>query len=209
MEKETSRIEAFSDGVFAIAVTLLILEINIPELKGNQDPQKLINELMQQGTQYLAFVISFFTIFIMWVNHHKLFKQIYKRNTGLMFANGLVLFLVCLVSFPSSLLARFYDTPSRQISVSIYTGMFVLINLSYILLWYLASKDRTLLRPGLKDEAIRAIRNSHLFGLPAYLAAFALSFFYPTFALVVCVVLWIYWALSSKKIDFEDQSHSI
>lgn len=203
MEKETARIEAFSDAVFAIAVTLLVLELHIPEFKVGQDPLQLVQELRQQGPGYLAFVISFFTIFIMWVNHHKLFKQIYKRNTGLMFANGLILFLACLVSFPSSLLTRFYETPSRQVSVSIYTGMFVLINLSHTLLWYLASKDKKLLRPGLGGEAIKTIRNNYLIGLPAYLSAFGLSFYYPATALGICSFLWIYWAVSSKKIDFD------
>jgi uncharacterized membrane protein len=208
MEKETARIEAFSDGVFAIAVTLLVLELHVPELNEGALPENLLRELRIQGTGYLAFVISFFTIFIMWVNHHKIFKQIYKRNTGLMFANGLVLFLACLVSYPSSLLMRFYDTPSRQVCVSIYTGMFVVINLSYILLWRLASRDRSLLRPGLGDNAIRAIRNIHLLGLPTYVVAFSLSFYFPASALGICLVLWIYWALSSKKVDFDEHSHS-
>ena len=209
MEKETARIEAFSDGVFAIAVTLLVLELHVPELNEGAEPGRLLKELSSQCTGYFAFVISFFTIFIMWVNHHKIFKQIYKRNTGLMFANGLVLFLACLVSYPSSLLMRFYDTPSRQVCVSIYTGMFVVINLSYILLWHLASKDRSLLRPGLGDDAIHAIRNSHLLGLPTYLIAFALSFYYPASALVICLFLWIYWAISSKKVDFEQHEHAV
>jgi len=200
MEKETARIEAFSDGVFAIAVTLLVLELHIPEFAEGHYPNQLVKALIEQWTGYFAFTISFFTIFIMWVNHHKIFKQVYKRNTGLMFANGLVLFLACLVSYPSSLLTRFYDTPSRQVSVSIYTGMFVLINLSYILLWYLASKDRNLLRPGLTEEAIRSVRNNHLYGLPTYLISFVLSFYYPAFALGICLVLWIYWAVSSKKV---------
>lgn len=203
MEKETARIEAFSDGVFAIAVTLLVLELHVPEFKDGHDPQLLIHALKQQWPGYLAFIISFFSIFIIWVNHHKLFKQIYKRNTSIMFANGIILFLVSIASYPSSLLARFYDTPSRQVSVSIYTGMFVLINLSYSLLWYLASKDRSLLRPELGELQIRDIRNNYLYGLPTYLIAFVLSFYLPTTALCICILLWIFWVISSKKIDFD------
>lgn len=205
MEKETARIEAFSDAVFAIAVTLLVLELHVPEYRYGSKPAMLINELKIQWPGYLAFLISFFSIFILWVNHHKLFKQIYKRNTGIMFANGLILFLVSLVSYPSALLARFYETPSQQIAVSIYTGMFVLINLAHILLWYLASKDRSLLRPGLGEKAIAAIRNDYRYGFPTYLAAFALSFYFPATALLICILLWVFWAVSSKKIDFEHQ----
>lgn len=206
MEKETARIEAFSDAVFAIAVTLLVLELHVPEFRDGQNPQLLIDALKSQWTGYLAFVISFCSIFIIWVNHHKLFKQIYKRNTSIMFANGLILFLVSIASYPSSLLARFYDTPSRQVSVSIYTGMFVLINLSYILLWHLASKDRSLLRPGLGESQIRDIRNSYLYGLPTYLIAFVLSFYMPVAALCICILLWVFWVISSKKIDFDDHT---
>jgi len=203
MEKETARIEAFSDGVFAIAVTLLVLELHIPEFDEGKEPAALLSALYKQWPGYLAFIISFFSIFIMWVNHHKLFKQIYKRNTGLMFANGLILFLAALVSFPCFLLARFFNTPSIQIAVSIYTGMFVLVNFSYNLLWYEACKDRGLLRPGLSERDIIDIRNTNLYGLPTYLAAFVLSFWYPVSALVICMLLWVFWVVSSRKLQVE------
>lgn len=200
MEKETARIEAFSDGVFAIAITLLVLELRIPEFAEAADPGVVAAKLLAQWPSYIAFAISFFSIFIMWVNHHKLFKQIYRRNTEIMFANGLILFLVCCVSYPSSLLAQFYNTDSQQLVISIYTGTFVLVNLSYNLLWFLACRDRTLLRPGLSEDAIMGIRDNYLYGLPTYAAAFVLSFYFPVSALVVCVLLWVYWAISSKKV---------
>ena len=204
MEKETARIEAFSDAVFAIAVTLLVLELHVPEFNEGKNPTALLHALCAQWPGYVAFIISFFTIFIMWVNHHKLFKQIYKRNTGLMFANGLILFLASLVSFPSSLLSQFFRTPSEQTAVSIYTGMFVLVNIAYNWLWYEACKDQGLLRPGLSAADIRKIRNDNLYGLPAYLAAFALSFYFPTTALIICLLLWGFWVRSSKKLEIEN-----
>jgi len=204
MEKETGRIEAFSDGVFAIAVTLLVLELHVPELKGGDTPVQLLEALKMQWPGYIAFIISFFSIFIIWVNHHKVFKQIYRRNTGLMFANGFILFLVSLVSYPSALLARFFLTDSKQLSVTIYTGLFVLINLAFNLLWQQATLDKKLLRPGISDAAIRQLRNNYLYGFPTYLAAFAVSFFYPDLALGIYVLLWIFWAASSKKINFTE-----
>ena len=202
MEKETERIEAFSDGVFAISVTLLVLELHLPEIKDGDTSIHLLEQLKLQWPGYIAFVISFFSIFIIWVNHHKVFKQIYKRNTGLMFANGLILFLVSLVSFPSALLARFFLTDSKQLSVTIYTGLFVLINLAFNLLWQQATADKKLLRPGISDAAIMQLRNNYLYGFPTYLTAFVLSFFYPDPALLICVLLWVFWAASSKKINF-------
>lgn len=206
MEKETGRIEAFSDGVFAIAVTLLVLELHVPELDQGLTPTMLMKALERQWPGYIAFFISFFSIFIIWVNHHKIFKQIYKRNTGLMFANGLILFLVSLVSYPSALMARFFLSDSKQLTITLYTGLFVLMNLAFNLLWEQASRDKRLLRPGISDAAIRQLRNNYLYGFPTYLAAFILSFFYPDFALFICVLLWIFWAISSKKINFTETS---
>jgi len=201
-EKETARIEAFSDAVFAIAVTLLVLDLHVPEFKEGMQPRVLLAEMLLQWPGYVAFTISFFSIFIVWVNHHKIFKQIYKRNTGVMFANGLILFLISLVSFPSALLARFYLTPSKQLSVTIYTGLFVLVNLAFNFLWQQASRDMALLRPGISAAAIREIRNDNLYGLPVYVAAFILSFYQPDAAMVICMLLWVFWAVSSRKIDF-------
>ncbi len=204
MEKETARIEAFSDGVFAIAITLLVLDLHVPELDSITNSHALIIRLQESWPSYLAFTISFSSIFIMWVNHHKVFKQIYRRNSSLMFANGLILFLVTCVSYPTAFLSRFYDTSSAEIVVAIYTGMFVLINLSFNLLWFIASRHRELLRPGITDEAIGKISRNYLYGFPTYLTAFAVSFISPAIALAICVSLWIFWALSSGKINLAE-----
>ncbi|WP_343524339.1 TMEM175 family protein [Pedobacter sp.] len=206
MEKETARIEAFSDGVFAIAVTLLVLELHVPAFDVGKKPAMLLTELKAEWPGYIAFVISFFSIFIIWVNHHKVFKQIYRRDTGLMFANGLVLFLVSLVSYPSALLARFYLSESKQVSVTIYTGLFLLINIAFNLLWYQAVKGKDLLRPGINEQAIKQLRDNFLYGFPTYLAAFIISFFFPDAAILICILLWVFWAISSKKINFTDKT---
>lgn len=206
MEKETARMEGFSDAIFAIAITLLVLDLHIPDKDTLTSTNAIISFLKGQWPSYLAISISFFSIYIMWVNHHKLFKQIYVRNTGITFANGLILFLVTAVSYPTGLIARFLDTPSANLVVAIYTGLFVLINLSYNLLWYIASRDKTVLRPDITDEAIKKIKLNYLYGLPTYCLAFGLSFNYPTTALVICIILWVYWALSSGKLDHEQKT---
>ena len=204
MEKETGRMEGFSDGVFAIAITLLVLDLRIPEAENIGNSDALIQYLQRQWPAYLAFCMSFFSIFIMWVNHHKIFKQIYSRNTGLTFANGLILFFASVVSYPTALLARYFDTPSAHFAVAVYTGLFVLINLSYILLWEIACKDRKLLRPNTSTITIRKIRMEYIYGLPIYVFAFGLSFSFPGVSLVICLGLWIFWVLSSGKIEVHE-----
>lgn len=200
MEKETARIEGFSDGVFAIAITLLVLELRIPEENAIETGTQLMNFIVSQWSSYLAFSLSFFGIYIIWVNHHKLFKQIYVRNTGITFTNALILFFTSLVSYPTALLARFFTTGASGISVAIYTGLFILINVSYLLLWHVASLNKQLLRPGITDSAIKQIRQDYIKSLPFYIVAFVLSFIYPLVALLICMLMWIYWVVSSGKI---------
>lgn len=199
MEKETTRIEGFSDAVFAIAITLLVLDLHIPEKGLITETFVLYSYLKSQWPSYLAFSISFFSIYIMWVNHHKIFKQIYIRNSAITFVNGLILFLTTSVSYPTALLARFFNTSSACTAVAVYTGLFILINISYLLLWYIAGKNKTLLRPDITDRQIQKITHNYLWALPVYAIAFVFSFFYPFIALSLCIFLWFYWALSSGK----------
>src|ERR1041385_4002556 len=90
-EKETGRTEAFSDGVFAIAITLLILEIQVPHVEG----ASLVNALAQQWPSYAAYVLSFLVIAVMWVNHHNLFKYIQRTDNVFLFLNSMLLMVIC------------------------------------------------------------------------------------------------------------------
>ncbi|MEN2398883.1 TMEM175 family protein [Flavobacterium sp. MC2016-06] len=201
MEKETVRIENFSDAVFSIAITLLVLNLHVPDTNAVKNGADLLVFLKGEWKSYLAFTLSFFSIFIMWVNHHKVFKQIYSRNTAIMFANGLILFLVSAVSYPTALLSRFFDGEASSIAVALYTGIFLLINISYNLLWFVASNNKKLLRPGITNTAIKKIRNNFLYGLPTYIIAFGISFHFPAIALAINMVLLVFWATSSGKIN--------
>ena len=101
MASETARVEAFSDGVFAIAITLLILDVHVPA----PGLGPLRTALARQWPTYIAFLISFAFIGIMWVNHHRLFNHIRRSDNTLMFLNLLLLLGVCVVPFPTALLA--------------------------------------------------------------------------------------------------------
>lgn len=200
MEKETARIEGFSDAVFAIAITLLVLELRIPEQNTINSGAQLMVFIASQWSSYLAFTLSFFGIYVIWVNHHKVFKQIYVRNTGITFVNALILFLASLVSYPTALLSRFFSTDASGMSVAIYTAVFILINIAYLLLWHIASANRQLLRPDITDAAIKQIKKDYIMSLPFYVTAFFLSFVFPVIALIICMSMWVYWVLSSGKI---------
>ena len=100
LEKETNRVEAFSDGVFAVAITLLVFDLKVPLLdKHPYTNRELVGLLFAQWPFYLSFFLSFATIFVMWVNHHAMFKLIQRSSTPFLFANGFLLLLIITVPF--------------------------------------------------------------------------------------------------------------
>ena len=94
-DNDTSRIEAFSDGVFAIAITLLVIEIGVPHLGGEPEGTTLVGALVDRWPSYLGYVISFLVIGTVWANHHNRFRFIVRSNHVLLFLN--TLFLMCLI----------------------------------------------------------------------------------------------------------------
>src|SRR5580704_12294281 len=138
MEKETARIEAFSDGVFAIAITLLILEIKIPAAGSGE----LSVQLLRQWPSYFAFVFSFAFIGIMWINHHRLFTHIKRSNNALLFLNLLLLLGVTAVPFPTAVLAQHLGQSDQRAAAMLYHGMYFAIAVFFNLLWGYANRNR-------------------------------------------------------------------
>jgi uncharacterized membrane protein len=136
MEKETVRVEAFSDGVFAIALTLLILGIKVPDLENAASNGKLFDSIIKLWPSYFAFILSFAAVLIMWINHHGFFKYLKKIDTGFLFANGFLLLMVTFINFPTAVLARYFDTEAFNIASAFYCGTMVLISLAYNILWF-------------------------------------------------------------------------
>ena len=102
---DTARIEAFSDGVFAIAITLLVLDLKVP--RELHEGQTLTSALAHQWPAYVAFVTSFLTILVMWINHHRMFTLIGRADDRLLIFNGLLLLGITVVPFPTSLVAEY------------------------------------------------------------------------------------------------------
>ncbi len=106
----TNRIEAFSDGVFAIAITLLVLELRVPDAPAGH----LAEALLHQWPAYASYVVSFLIIGIIWVNHHAMFQHIVKADRTLVFLNLLLLLCVSFIPFPTALLADFFHAGADQ-----------------------------------------------------------------------------------------------
>jgi uncharacterized membrane protein len=195
MEKETSRVEAFSDGVFAIALTLLILGIKVPDLDNFASRDKLYRSLINLWPSYFAFILSFAAVLIMWINHHGFFKYLRKIDTPFLYANGFLLLTVTFMNFPTAVLAKYFETQAFNIASAFYCGSMLLISVAYNLLWFSSAYKRRLVKDEISDELIVKIRNAYWFGFFIYLAAFIVSFFLPFAGLMICISLWVFWTL--------------
>ena len=175
-QRETTRVEAFSDGVIAIAITLLILEIHVPAIE-DASPDLLIQALRDLWPSYFGYVISFATVGIMWANHHTIFRVIARTDHYLILTNLLFLFFLATIPFPTALMAEYLGHPAERIGVTVYSGWFLLTALSFNLLWNYASRGDRLIDANADPAVVSSITSRFRLGPPAYVLAFLLSFF--------------------------------
>ena len=187
MTESAGRVEAFSDGVFAIAITLLILEIRIPH-----GDHGLWAGLLALWPSYVAFLMSFAVILIMWVNHHELLRMAKGVNYPFLFANGFLLLTVTFVPFPTAVLAQNLATSEATTAVAFYCATFVANAIFWNLLFATMVRGR-LLRPEVTAEAVGKVRRAYYFGVLVYAAATALAFVRPVLGLLLNVSLWVLW----------------
>lgn len=196
-EKETGRLESFSDGVFSIAMTLLVLELTVPIFKTPPTPLALLAALAGKWPSYLSFITSFFTVLIMWVNHHGIFRLVRRTDSVLLFANGFLLLLVTAVPFPTALVAQFLRTPAAPAACAVYAGTFVLITFGYAVLLVAARRNNGhLLTPNALPEIHRRLRDCLIVGIPLYVLATLAAPLAPWLTITICTALWIFWAMS-------------
>lgn len=198
-EKETGRVEAFSDGVFAIAITLLVLELKVPHLPDGGAGGSLGRALAAQWPSWVSLTTSFTTILIMWTNHHALFSMVRRIDARFLFANGLLLLVVTIVPFPTAVLAEYFTKPGARIAAAFYGGTFVLAGIAYNLLWDAASeKGRGLLAPHVSEEAVARLRRRYRKGLPLYALATAGAFVHAAVTVAICAGLCVFWIVAAR-----------
>jgi uncharacterized membrane protein len=198
METETTRIEAFSDGMFAIAITLLILEVKIPAAGQGH----LAEALLRQWPSYLAFFLSFAYIGIMWMNHHRMFTHIRRSNDTLLVLNLLLLLGVTAVPFPTAVLAAHLGTPGQRTAALLYNGVFIVIAVFFNVLWRYAV-SRHLLDKSLTASAAMITRQ-YAFGPIIYLICFVLAWVDVRISLALNIALAIFFALPPSMMRRED-----
>jgi uncharacterized membrane protein len=195
-EKETGRLEAFSDGVFAVAITLLVLNIKIPEqlLVSNRDVWSTLFG-SGQWPMLAAYVSSFATIGIMWINHHRLFNQIKRSDTGLMLLNLLLLLVIVFIPVPTALLAQSLGgNQTLSAAAVIYSGTNTLLAICFNLLWRYASHNNRLLSRNTDPRSVSAISRQYMFGPLLYLITLGLAYVSTLACIVVIFILALFFA---------------
>jgi uncharacterized membrane protein len=190
--EETTRVEAFSDGIFAIAMTLLVLEIRLP----HEGP--LGKGLVQLWPSYLAFLTSFATIGVMWVNHHRLFNLIQRTDQGLLGLNLLLLLGVTFLPFPTAVVAQHIRSDDAWLAAMFYNGVFIAISISWGFLWRYASRDRRLLAADVDDGSVRGITRQYALGPVYYIVAFVVAMFSPVASVALNLLLAIFFAIPAR-----------
>jgi uncharacterized membrane protein len=172
---ETSRLEAFADGVFAIAATLLIIEVKLP-------PGDVGQGLLDIWPSYFAYALSFFSIGIMWVNHHVVLSFVRECDRTFLFINLFLLMAIAFVPFPTAIYAEHLLEEGAEAAAVAYGLTFVVIAVFFQLFWQYAR--RNLLRPDADPVEVSGINRSYWPGVPLYVAATLVALWSATAALI-------------------------
>ena len=191
-ENETVRIETFSDGVLAINITLLMFELKAPEFKENYNSRTLFVAMLNQWPAYMAFVLSFSTIFVIWVNHHRMFNMIRQSDARFMSLNGLLLFLTSLIPFTTNILSKYSTTSATELSTGLSMGLFGLITGTLSLMWNYAVKDYHLLKRPSANVRVRTVRNALLISTGVYGLAMLVALLLPSLSLLIGMFMVVY-----------------
>jgi uncharacterized membrane protein len=198
-DRDTNRVEAFSDGVFAIAITLLVLDLKVSR---DLTADSLRTALLARWLSYVSFLASFAVIGIMWLNHHRMFRVIRHASHGVLLLNGLLLLMVTVVPFPTALVSEYLGHEGGALAAAVYCGWFVATSLVWNALWRFAaspSRQPPVLAISLDDPAVRKMSRAFLMGPVVYTLAFVLSFWYPAIAVALCGAVAVGFSLAPNQ----------
>ena len=191
--KSLARLEMFSDGVFAIAITLLILEIKVPPASSIHSVNDLVNALVHLWPSYFAFLYSFGGILIQWILHHNTFNHLDKASRPFLYTNGFLLVTIVFFPFPTALLAEYINTAYAMPAIVFYGLASVVNSLAWFLFIRSIIKPKRLLNDAFSPEEYNKLKTSNRFALIIYAATALLAIWFPYTALIINVAIWILW----------------
>jgi TMEM175 potassium channel family protein len=189
-----NRLEAFSDGVFAVAITLLVLEIATPT------GDDLWRKLGDEWPSFASFFVSFWVIGIIWVNHHGVIDHLKRADRGVLYLNLLVLMSVVLIPFATALMADHLNSgDDEHVAAAVYAASFVLMAIAFGVLWEYITRHREKLGVELTDEEVRRRSLAFQIGNPFYAVAVVVAFISPAAVLVIIGALAVYYMFAGMR----------
>jgi uncharacterized membrane protein len=199
-----ARLEAFCDGVFAIAATLLIIDVKLPSPENIHTTDELWLALKHLSPGIFAFLLSFTIIIITWVNHHAILKLVHKSSPAFIYANGLLLLTVVIVPFPTSLLGEFILSDHAAPAVVLYSSVCGLQAIAWNLIGRAALNHSNPLSKN--EKATLGIRNAtrkSYYAFALYTVCAILAFWFPLIVAITVAVTWIAWLIVGISIKEE------
>ncbi|HXI82033.1 MAG TPA: TMEM175 family protein [Verrucomicrobiae bacterium] len=197
----TGRVEAFSDGVMAIAITLLVLDLKVPPLDEVRDGH-LVEALAARWPSYVAYLVAFLTIGIIWLNHRTLVDRIRRFDARLHWLNLMLLLGVATLPWPTALVAEYVQRggPDASAAAALYGLLATLMALPWGFIWRHLADRPDLLEPGFDAGYARAEWRRGFVGLPIYIAATLIALVLPLVALGLYLAIAILYAVTSQGI---------
>jgi uncharacterized membrane protein len=194
---DSSRVEAFTDAVLAIVMTILVLELRPPEYQEGD----LLASLVGQWPFYLAFLVSFLYVGIVWMNHHALFSRVRFVDRGLQWVNFSILLTIAVLPYPTAVLADALhegNPTDQRVAVALYALVAALMSAAWIGVFAYLKHHRQLVEPETDPSYFHAQRMRPWVGVILYTAAGLLGLLAPAVGLILFVVMVIFHALTSE-----------
>jgi uncharacterized membrane protein len=192
---ESTRVEAFSDGVFAIAITLLVLNLKAPASRG-----AVAHDLLAQWPAYVAYLASFGYIGVIWVNHHNLFTRIARVSGSLLWRNLALLLAMSVLPFPTAVVAsafQYRDIADERTAVIFYALVAGSAAATWLVLFHFLSRAPYLLTNAAHAVFFAAERRRAVFGMVLYALSAVVAVWYPVAGLVIACVLPLFYGVTS------------
>jgi uncharacterized membrane protein len=202
-----SRLEAFSDGVIAVAITLLALDLHVPSPGG---PHTLAHELAQQWPNYAAYVVSFVTIGIIWINHHAMLQRLASVDHSILLLNLLLLLTIVVLPFSTALMAAYLrESHGEQLAAAVWSGSFLVMGVMFFVMQrHLLIAKAHLLRGDLTSDQRNWVLRRNAAGLVPYAIATPAAILSPYLTLAICAAVAIFYALPGTTSDAPEQPGS-
>ena len=189
-----SRLEAFCDGVFAIAMTLLVIELKLPSPESIHSTADFWHALRHMAPPVFAFVLSFGVILITWVNHHATLKLVKRSSASFIYANGFLLLGVVSIPFPTSLLGEFLLTDHAGPAVFLYDAVLAALAMGWILVGSTALTNQ-LTNDEESTATMRIGRKNGFFAVALYSLFSIVALWFPMTIAIVTTLTWIFWLI--------------